>query len=322
MEYSDIDTVNVLYIEDDEALYRMVSEFFKHSKHTKFNVVSRTTLEEGLIYLTSHCLYEIENKVDIVLLDLVLPNSRGINTFKTVKQACPYLPIVIVSAYEDIACECVKLGAQDYLVKPDINRNLLIRSIKYAIHRHVLENAYRNSEEKYRKLVEATGAAIFEVDFDTMKFTYVNDTICEYSGYSREEMLQMSPLDFLTEESAKKFHERLQRMDDGEYISDATAYETVNRYGKVIWIMVTSQFQENTMGRVVGANVVAIDITETAEEEARLKKKEQELYSILDNKIRMWRKEIIKKEAENQNKLKLISHEISSMVHNNNSNSN
>lgn len=317
MEYADIDTVNVLYIEDDEALYQLICDFFKNSKGTKFNVVSKTTLEDGLQYLKSHCLYEIENKVDIVLLDLNLPNSRGIATFNTIKKACPYLPIVIVSAYEDIACECVRQGAQDYLVKPEVSGNLLMRSIKYAIHRHSLENAYRASEEKYRKLVEATGAAIFEVDFDTMKFTYVNETICDYSGYSKQEMLEMSPFDFLTEQSAEKFRDRLQRMEEGEYIDDVFIYETINRDKKLTWLMVTSQFEENAMGRVVGANVVAMDITEKVQTEIALKEKEQELYSVLESKIYDWKNELAKKEKENKNTLKLINHELSSMVNNN-----
>lgn len=317
MSITSEEKVNILYIEDDEQLFNLVTEFLKKSKNTEFNVISKTTLESGLEYLQNNCVLESENVVDAVLLDLILPNSRGVNTFKKVKEVCPDTPIIIISAYEDIACECVKQGAQDYLVKPDISPGILIRSIKYAIERVKLENSKKELDDKYRNLVEATGAGIYELDFEEMRFTYVNDAICEHSGYSREELLNMNPFEFLTEEGVQKFASRIEALQKGEYIEDATIYEAIKRDGSRMWIMLTAQFKENKEGRVIGANVVAIDVTDKILAERALKKKEEEVFSTLENKIHKWKEDIIKRNQEKEETLKLINGKIFSMTNKN-----
>lgn len=307
------ETINLLYIEDDESLYSLIRAFLDKSKHTTFNIIPKNTLESGLDHLNRYCNLIDESEVDAVLLDLVLPNSRGVNTFKRVKAICPDLPIIIISGYEDIACECVKLGAQDYLVKPDITPGILIRSIKYAIERCKLEKDYKESEQKYRKLVEATGAGIYELDFINMKVTYVNDVICEYTGYTREEFLQKSPFDFLTEASLKKFLERLEALKHGDFIEDATVYEMIKKDGSLLWAMINAQYKEDFQGNIVGASVVAIDITNQMLAEKALKKKEEEVYTSLENRIHKWKEEIIKRNQEKAETLNLINGKILSM---------
>ncbi|WP_299486536.1 response regulator [Acaryochloris sp. IP29b_bin.137] len=74
---------------------------------------------------------------DLVLLDLSLPDCDGIHTFNQIHTQAPKLPIIILSSFEDTAAaiEAVRQGAQDYLVKGQIDSRLLIRSIRYAIER-------------------------------------------------------------------------------------------------------------------------------------------------------------------------------------------
>ena len=129
------DEVSLLYIEDDEVLADVINGLLNISKHTIFKVIHKKTLDEGFKYLVNECNNQDDCKIDIILLDLVLPNSKGVETFLKVQKKCAFLPVVIISGFEDLACKCVKLGAQDYLIKPNIPADLLIRSIKYAIQR-------------------------------------------------------------------------------------------------------------------------------------------------------------------------------------------
>jgi PAS domain S-box-containing protein len=150
--------VNLLYIEDDKTNADLILEYLKLSEHTKFKTTHMSTLDEGLEYIKDRCVQCEGNHqcgIDAILLDLVLPNSAGVATYKSVLDRCPCIPIVIISGHEQMAYECVKLGAQDYLVKPHINPGLIIRSIVYAIERRKLTAKVEESERRFRLLSEA-----------------------------------------------------------------------------------------------------------------------------------------------------------------------
>ena len=91
---------------------------------------------------------------DIILLDLSLPDSQGLDTFLTLEKIVPNSPIVLLTGLKDelLAIEAVRQGAQDYLVKEQTTTDTLIRSINYAIERmHYLEKIYQN-EERLQKI--------------------------------------------------------------------------------------------------------------------------------------------------------------------------
>jgi len=427
------DEVNLLYIEDDSSIIELITEQLNSMPHTKFNVVAKSTLKDGLEYIDAECKFEDECEIDAVLLDLVLPNSTGIKTFLKVQEKVGFLPIVIISAHEDIACKCVSLGAQDYLVKPDIPPGLLIRSLKYSIHRHSTErkmknvimtsslgyhmyelindsliftgynpasnkilnvdnsqfvgkeineafpgldsdieknyrlalkgtpwvnhkveygnkqiptaifrvNAYKTAENfltvtfedvtekiktakaldealsQYRNLVEVTGASIFGMDFINQKFTYVNDVMCNLLGYNREELLDMWPSDYLTPQSKKEFNDRVEALKLGEFVHNNVEYECITKGGDIVWVLVTTSYPDLNEPIII-ANAVAIDITEKVMAKKALDKKEIEVFSHLEKKIHDWKKEIIIKNVEKEDRLQLIDAEIQHMTSSNN----
>ena len=123
--------INVLYIEDDPVDARLVKEELRSpdSKTTiRLEWVDR--LEEGLQQLAS-------NHMDVVLLDLDLPDSAGLETLHSVIDRAPSLPVVVMTgrADEAVGVQAVEAGAQDYLVKGQTDGRLLTRSIQYAIQR-------------------------------------------------------------------------------------------------------------------------------------------------------------------------------------------
>ena len=123
----------ILVIEDDIEDFVLVSDFLSFSSQKRTNALHHcSTLKEGL-----KCLEE-KKSVDLVLLDLGLSDTQGLDTFTQFNQAYPEMPLIVVSGNsdEDIALKALKRGAQDYLVKGKFDRSLLRRSVRYALERH------------------------------------------------------------------------------------------------------------------------------------------------------------------------------------------
>jgi signal transduction histidine kinase len=127
-------TLKVLLIEDNPGDVRLIREMFAEAKHPVFEVDSVSRLTDGLARM-------LESRFDVILLDLSLPDSTGLNTFVTLHGAADELPVVILSGLNDetTAIKCVNAGAQDYLIKGEVNSHLLIRSLRYAVARGLLE---------------------------------------------------------------------------------------------------------------------------------------------------------------------------------------
>jgi len=132
------------------------------------------------------------------------------------------------------------------------------------------EEDLRQSEEKYRELIQFAPAGIYEVDYETGRLTSVNDGICEYTGYTRDEFLNTTFSSFFTEESQKLMSERLEKLLAGEKISQKVEYCIRAKNGEEIWMLLTARYIYNE-GKLKGATGVAYNITERkqAEEEKR-----------------------------------------------------
>ena len=131
--------MKVLLIEDNQADAHLIRVLLAANKPKKantppeFEVLHVNRLAAGLAYLE-------QMSIDIILLDLSLPDSHGTETFEKAKEMAPQIPIVVLSGLDDenVAVKAMQLGAQDYLVKGNIESNVLERAIRYAIERQNL----------------------------------------------------------------------------------------------------------------------------------------------------------------------------------------
>jgi PAS domain S-box-containing protein len=139
------------------------------------------------------------------------------------------------------------------------------------------EMALRESEAKYRQLVNHAPAGIYEVDYIGGKFVSVNDVICEYTGYTRQELLSMSPLDILPQEGQKKFIERLDKIFKGQKVPASVEYKIRAKTGHEFWVLINSSIIYAADGRPTGATVVVHDITEQNQAEEEKKNLEYQL---------------------------------------------
>lgn len=146
-------TVRILLLEDNPTDAIFLREALSETRLVAFRTTRVERLEEALRALG-------KESFDVVLADLGLPDSQGIETFERLHATVPTLPIIILTALaeEAIAIQAVKSGAQDYLVKGHIN--VLGRVILYAIER-------MQSQERIRLLSEASVLLASTIDYET-----------------------------------------------------------------------------------------------------------------------------------------------------------
>jgi signal transduction histidine kinase/HPt (histidine-containing phosphotransfer) domain-containing protein len=134
--------IKVLLIEDNPAEAELIREYLSTVKDASFEVAWADRLATGVARLGEG--------IDVVLLDLTLPDSNGLETFLRTRTAAPSLPVVVLSGLSDesLAVEAVHHGAQDYLVKGEVNSNLLTRSLRYAIERMQHDAELRRAMKK------------------------------------------------------------------------------------------------------------------------------------------------------------------------------
>lgn len=151
---ADSGPLRILVIEDSEEHVIFLERLFASSPEA-FSFQVAGTLAEGLARLE-------ESAVEVVLLDLTLPDSDGLNTFERMMEAAPDLPVVVMSGIQDvnIALETVQRGAQDYLVKGQVDHHLLTRSIQYAVERKRVQLQLRRANELLERRVRERTEAL------------------------------------------------------------------------------------------------------------------------------------------------------------------
>ncbi|MBU7032749.1 MAG: PAS domain S-box protein, partial [Theionarchaea archaeon] len=149
----------VFLIEDNPGDAILIREMLRDSEDVFFQVVHADTLSSGLDMLK-------QEEVDVVLLDLTLPDSQGIETFFTLQLHNTRLPVVILTGLDDkdVAVKAMHQGAQDYLIKGRVDTDLLTRSLQYAIERKFAEEELRKSEENYRNIITNNADAMMIIN--------------------------------------------------------------------------------------------------------------------------------------------------------------
>lgn len=178
----------ILVIEDNPGDYTLVNEYLEEG-FPKATVFHTATLQEGIEFLQ-------KEPIDVVLLDLTLPDGVGIDSFHAVNSKAPEVPVIILTGLGDtkVALESLKIGAQDYIVKDEFSPDALVKSIEYGIERSKISARLKKSEEQYKYLFFSNPLAMCAYN-ESHRFLMVNEAALRHYGYTEEEFLKLTIYD-------------------------------------------------------------------------------------------------------------------------------
>ncbi|MEH2037429.1 hybrid sensor histidine kinase/response regulator [Nostoc sp.] len=187
--------IKVLLVEDNPGDVLLLQELFKEVTTVVVKLMPVERLYEAVNYLTNEIF-------DVILLDLSLPDSQGLQTFVIAHNQAKATPIIVLTGTNDetLATSAMQQGAQDYLVKGQVTGDLLVRSMRYAIERQRADNALRQSEERFRVALKNSPIFVYNQDRD-LRYTWVYNPP---SGLTVEKILGKQDLDIIPVEDAQR----------------------------------------------------------------------------------------------------------------------
>jgi diguanylate cyclase (GGDEF)-like protein/PAS domain S-box-containing protein len=169
----------ILLVEPEAADATVILDALNHAPDTSFEVAWVRRCSEGLAMLDG---------IDAILVDLYLPDSRGIATFDCLFRAAPNIPILLLidPQYEETARLAVQCGAQDYLFKDRLDAYLLPKIIGSMIERAAYAEALFEEKERAQVTLNSIGDAVVSTDV-AGRVTYLNVVAEDLTGWSRNE---------------------------------------------------------------------------------------------------------------------------------------
>lgn len=215
-------SLKVLLIDDDPAFPEIIRIMLAKYASFDFELVIARNIAEAIQRLGG-------DSIDVVLLDLVLPDSDGLDSYRRLQEIYPDHPLVVITGVdnEDWAIEAIKGGAQDYLLKDDLEGQALVRSLRYAVERRRVADALRDAQQFLNSIVENIPNMIFVKDAKDLRFVRFNRAGEELLGYSRRDLIGKNDYDFFPKEEADFFTEKDREVLRGRMVVDIPE-ETIN----------------------------------------------------------------------------------------------
>ncbi|HEX8237777.1 MAG TPA: PAS domain S-box protein [Abditibacteriaceae bacterium] len=268
-------SLQILLVEDNSTDALLIEEFLLEVGAPGFASTCVSRLDGALASLRDH-------RFDLVLLDLGLPDSQGLETFAQMQLEYPTVPILILSGLEDegLAVRAVKDGAQDFLVKGKINSTMLSRTIRYAIERKISEQRLKASEVGYRRLFETTQDGIFILDAESGKITDANPFLEKLLGYTLTDFIGKRLWEIAPFRDKKANQAAFATLKEDGYIvySDLPL---ATKSGRFIDVEFVSNVYTVSDRQVIQCNIR--DITERKLAEEELRASEQRFQNIVAN---------------------------------------
>ncbi len=252
--------VKVLLVEDESSYAELVRVVLGDSLASSFVLTHVKTLDAALPQF---------DKFDVVLLDLTLPDESGLGTYARAHAAAPATPIIVLTGLDDqkIALQAVREGAQDYLVKGQVDGKMLARVIQYAIERKAAAEALRESEEFFRLISENVSDLMAVVDLQGRRI---------YNSPSYKALLG-DPSALRGTDSFSEVHPEDRQMVRETFLQTVESgkghrieYRMLLKNGKVRFIESQGNAIKDHHGKTCKVVVVSRDITQHKESMAKL----------------------------------------------------
>jgi sigma-B regulation protein RsbU (phosphoserine phosphatase) len=274
----DTKTIKILLVEDNPNDVFFLRAALEKVTTTHFQLEIAPTLTASIERLAA-------GDIDVVLLDLTLPDSKGMDSFNGVKGHARDVPIIILSGMDDetLAVKAVHAGAEDYLVKGRVDSQLITRAIIYAIERTDAKQAVIKAEEKFRSIFENSVSGIFQTSLEG-GYLNVNSALARIYGYDSQEELMagISDIGRLLYVDSSRRSEFIRLMQEQEVVKDFES-QIYRKDGSVIWISENARAVRDGSGQIQYYEGTVEDITARKEAEEKLRFSETRFRSVWQN---------------------------------------
>jgi diguanylate cyclase (GGDEF)-like protein/PAS domain S-box-containing protein len=171
----------LLLVEDNPADVRLLREMFHEQSSHHAELTQVETMGQAEKHLAG-------SAVDIILLDLSLPDAQGLESIRRARAVAPRIPLVVLTALDDesMAAQALQEGVQDYLIKGQIDARGLLRALRYAVERKSMEEELFDEKERAQVTLNSIGDAVICTDISG-KITFLNLVAVRMTGWSRDE---------------------------------------------------------------------------------------------------------------------------------------
>ncbi|MEG4441170.1 PAS domain S-box protein [Microcoleus sp. AT9_B5] len=200
---------------------------------------------------------------DVILLDISLPDSPKFNTFFRLQDCAINTPIVILTAVDDeeLAVELIAAGAQDYLVKRQVDSRLLVRTLRCAIARQKRQAEWQKSQEKYQQVVDNIKEVVFETN-TAGNWTFLNPAWTKITGFTVDESLGTSCLSYIHSEDRYQYLNSFRCRRQNQKTSCCYQSRYITKNGEIRWVEVQEFFIWDGNGEAQGTTGTINDITD------------------------------------------------------------
>ena len=268
------DTPDVLIVDDDATLSKTLADILKVKGYAPSAV---GTGEEALRHVES-------GRPLVAVLDLRLPDIDGLELLQGIKARSPRTECIVLTGYasESSAIQAINLGAYSYIRKPyDVEQLLL--TIRRAAEKRAADRALRESEERYRELVENANDIIYTHDLEG-KFTSANPAASRLYGYTREEILQLNIAEIVDPQYLPLVQQSIR--DKMRSVARTNPYELLThaKNGEPIWVEVSTRLM-NRGDQPAEVEGIARDITGRKRAEEELQRSVDRLQRTLEQTV-------------------------------------
>jgi PAS domain S-box-containing protein len=270
---------NLLIVEDNPGDLLLITDYLEDLIANPV-ISSCASFAEATAFLSENV-----QTIDVILLDLSLPDMTGEQLISGIISKAAGRPIIVLTGYADFqfGVRSLSLGVSDYLLKDEITGTILHKSIVYSIERKRIANQLRESEKRYFDLFHLSPQPMWVYDLESLRYIQVNQAAINRYGYTEFEFLQMSILDLRRPEEHQKVLEANQYIQSSPISSYTGRFKHLTKSQESLVVDVYSNIitsREKKYGLVIG-----VDVTENVNFDNKITKaiiqaQEQERYEI------------------------------------------
>lgn len=246
----------ILIVEDNEGDFTLIQDYLEE-RFLIPKIYWAKNFKEAKAHLTS-----TDSNIDLVLLDLSLPDKSGEGLIIEITPLCHQIPLIVLTGYSDLeyGAKSLSLGVSDYLVKDELTAASLHKSILYNFERKKTLTQLEISERRYSDLFHLSPIPMWVYDINTLCFLDVNDSAIKNYGYSFDEFLQMTILEIRPEEDVPQILERIELLNTNYPTTSHGSYRHKRKNGEIFFAEIQSNtiFFQGVLARIILAN----DVTE------------------------------------------------------------